>query len=375
MVYYSNFSIDYKKSKGRMFCEKEDINRTCFMRDRDRIIHSSAFRRLKYKTQVFVYNEEDYYRTRLSHSIEVSQIARSIAKIFRVNDDLVESISLSHDLGHTPFGHAGEEELNKKMKIHGGFDHNYQALKILILLEKKYLDFDGLNLSYETLDGILKHNGPILKKVPSYIRNFVNYFECNLKNNGTFESQLAAICDDIAYNNNDIDDGLHAGFFSIEELAQLEMVELILKKIYKKKSKDSVRIKYELVRMLIKFMIDDLIENTKINLQKYKIKTSQDIEHQKKKIVCFSEKMSKFESKLKYFLKTKMYNHPQIKQMTFKSKKIISDLFELFTSEPELLPKAWYENSNKELKYISACDYISGMTDKFAINTHSKFLI
>ena len=181
MVYYSNFSIDYKKSKGRMFKESEDINRTCFMSDRDRIIHSSAFRRLKYKTQVFVYNEEDYYRTRLSHSIEVSQIARSIAKIFRVNDDLVESISLSHDLGHTPFGHAGEEELNKKMKIHGGFDHNYQALKILILLEKKYLDFDGLNLSYETLDGILKHNGPILKKVPSYIRNFVNYFECNLK--------------------------------------------------------------------------------------------------------------------------------------------------------------------------------------------------
>ena len=206
---YSNFSIDYKKSRGRMFSEKEDINRTCFMRDRDRVIHSSAFRRLKYKTQVFVYNKEDYYRTRLSHSIEVSQLARSIAKVFKVNDDLVESISLSHDLGHTPFGHAGENELDKKMLKFGGFDHNFQALKILTTLEKKYLNFNGLNLTYETLDGILKHNGPIKSKVPDYVKGFILYFNGNLSNNGSFESQLSSICDDIAYNNNDIDDEVY----------------------------------------------------------------------------------------------------------------------------------------------------------------------
>ena len=176
MVQYSNFSTNYKSSKGRVFYEKDDPNRTCFMRDRDRIIHSSAFRRLKYKTQVFVHHEEDYYRTRLSHSLEVSQLSRSISKVFNINDDLTESISLSHDLGHTPFGHAGEEVLNTKMKGKGGFNHNYQALKILTILEKKYLDFDGLNLTFETLDGILKHNGPITSALPSYIQNFMNFF-------------------------------------------------------------------------------------------------------------------------------------------------------------------------------------------------------
>ena len=213
MATYSIFSTNYKKSKGRMVNEREDQNRTCFMRDRDRIIHSSAFRRLKYKTQVFVFNEEDYYRTRLSHSLEVSQLARSISKIFRVNDDLAESISLSHDLGHTPFGHSGEDELNKKMLGYGGLNHNFQALKILMILEKKYLNFDGLNLTYETLDGILKHNGPISFKVPIYIKNFVDHFQGDLLTNGSLESQISSICDDIAYNNNDIDDGLYANFF------------------------------------------------------------------------------------------------------------------------------------------------------------------
>ncbi len=373
MVNYSNFSIDYKKSKGRLFKETEDINRTCFMRDRDRIIHSSAFRRLKYKTQVFVYNQEDYYRTRLSHSIEVSQIGRSIAKVFKVNDDLVESISLSHDLGHTPFGHAGEDELNKKMSFFGGFDHNFQALKILTKLEKKYLDFDGLNLTFETLDGILKHNGPIKKKIPSFLENFIQFFEPNIDSNGSFESQLASICDDIAYNNNDIDDGLYAGFFTLEELSELNLVKKVLREIYTKRSKDTKRVKNELVRKLIKLMIDDLIENTKNNLKKYKIRTVYDIESCKKKIVCFSLKIAHEEVQLKKFLMKRMYLHPRIKKMTFKAKKIISDLFDLFDNDPELLPKNWNEFSSKKNKYITISDYISGMTDKFAINTHRKF--
>ena len=373
MTDYSIFSSDLKKSKGRMFLEEEDVNRSCFMRDRDRIIHSSAFRRLKYKTQVFVYNKEDYYRTRLSHSIEVSQLARSIAKVFKVNDDLAESISLSHDLGHTPFGHAGEDELSKKMKAYGGFNHNYQALKILTSLEKKYLKFDGLNLTFETLDGILKHNGPIKnQKVPIYIQNFINFFKGDLNKFGSFESQLSSICDDIAYNNNDIDDGLYAKFFDLEELEQLKLVKKALGS-FKIQRPNNARLRYELVRKLIKLMIDDLIKNTQENLKKFKILSANDIVSLDKSVVCFSDSMKKNESELKKFLKEKMYMHPKIRTMTLKAKRIISDLFDLFISESDLLPEKWKKFNNKEQRYFVVCDYISGMTDKYAINTHKKF--
>ncbi len=373
MTDYSIFSSDLKKSKGRMFLEEEDVNRSCFMRDRDRIIHSSAFRRLKYKTQVFVYNKEDYYRTRLSHSIEVSQLARSIAKVFKVNDDLAESISLSHDLGHTPFGHAGEDELSKKMKAYGGFNHNYQALKILTSLEKKYLKFDGLNLTFETLDGILKHNGPIRnQKVPTYIQNFINFFQGDLNKFGSFESQLSSICDDIAYNNNDIDDGLYAKFFDLEELEQLKLVKKALSS-FKIKRPNNARLRYELVRKLIKLMIDDLIKNTQENLKKFKILSANDIVSLGKSVVCFSDSMKKNEIELKKFLKEKMYMHPKIRTMTLKAKRIISDLFDLFISESDLLPEKWKKFNNKEQRYFVVCDYISGMTDKYAINTHKKF--
>ena len=372
MADYSIFSSDIKKSKGRMFLEEEDVNRSCFMRDRDRIIHSSAFRRLKYKTQVFVNNEEDYYRTRLSHSLEVSQLARSISKVFKVNDDLAESISLSHDLGHTPFGHAGEEILNKKMKQFGGFDHNFQALKILVLLEKKYIGFDGLNLTFETLDGILKHNGPVIKKVPLFISNFLNFFDGDLKTFGSFESQIAAICDDIAYNNNDIDDGLYANFFNIEELEQLSIVKKVVKTI-KMKKKDTSRLKYELVRKLIKLMLDDLIKNTKSNLKKYKVLSANDVISLDKCVVCFSKSMVDDELALKNFLKERMYMHPKIRTMTIKAKKIVSDLFDLYVKEPDLLPKQWIDFKNEREKHIIVCDYISGMTDKYAINIHKKF--
>ena len=372
MADYSIFSSDIKKSKGRMFLEEEDVNRSCFMRDRDRIIHSSAFRRLKYKTQVFVNNEEDYYRTRLSHSLEVSQLARSISKVFKVNDDLAESISLSHDLGHTPFGHAGEEILNNKMKQFGGFDHNFQALKILVLLEKKYIGFDGLNLTFETLDGILKHNGPVNKKVPFFISNFLNFFDGDLKTYGSLESQIAAICDDIAYNNNDIDDGLYANFFNIEELEQLSIVKKVVKTI-KMKKKDTSRLKYELVRKLIKLMLDDLIKNTESNLKKYKVLSANDVISLDKCVVCFSKSMVDDELALKNFLKERMYMHPKIRTMTIKAKKIVSDLFDLYVKEPDLLPKQWIDFKNEREKHIVVCDYISGMTDKYAINIHKKF--
>ena len=373
MVQYSIFSTNYKSSKGRVFWEKDDPNRTCFMRDRDRIIHSSAFRRLKYKTQVFVHHEEDYFRTRLSHSLEVSQLSRSISKVFNINDDLTESISLSHDLGHTPFGHAGEEVLNKKMKGKGGFNHNYQALKILTVLEKKYLDFDGLNLTFETLDGILKHNGPITSVLPSYIQSFINFFGGEKKSQGSFEAQIAAICDDIAYNNNDIDDGLYAGLFEIEELNELEIINDALKKINLKKSKEYRRIKYELIRKLINIMVDDLIRNTKQNIQNFKIKNCYEILELDKPLVIFGDEMKNKEKNLKVFLKNKMYNHPKVKTMNFKAKKIVSDLFDLYIDEPYLLPIGWRNFKNENEKYVNVSDYISGMTDNYAINIHKKY--
>ena len=373
MVQYSTFSTDYKSSKGRVFNESNDLNRTCFMRDRDRIIHSSAFRRLKYKTQVFVYHEQDYYRTRLSHSLEVSQLSRSISKVFGINDDLAESISLSHDLGHTPFGHAGEEVLNKKMINNGGFNHNYQTLKILTLLEKKYINFDGLNLTFETLDGILKHNGPIFDDLPKYIQNFLDHFQGNKKTQGSFESQVAAICDDIAYNNNDIDDGLYAGLFDLDELKDLEIINEALSKIKIKEFNNPKRIKYELIRKLISIMVDDLIKHTKINIKKLGIKNAQDILENQDRLVKFGDQMEEKEKKLKLFLKKKMYNHPKVKTMNFKAKKIISDLFDLFADEPYLLPVSWRSFESENQKFVNVSDYISGMTDKFAINIHKKY--
>ena len=373
MVQYSKFSTNYKLTKGRLFKEQTDLNRTCFMRDRDRIIHSSAFRRLKYKTQVFVHHEQDYYRTRLSHSLEVSQLSRSISKVFGINDDLAESISLSHDLGHTPFGHAGEDILNKKMQGKGGFNHNFQALKILTVLEKKYINFDGLNLTFETLDGILKHNGPINIPIPDYIEKFVNFFDGNIKFQGSFESQIAAVCDDIAYNNNDIDDGLYAGLFEIEELDELEIIREACKKIKFYKNRNHERFKYELIRKLINLMVDDLIKNTKKNLVKMKIKDSKDILENTETLVVFSEEMVKKEKKLKNFLKNRMYNHPRVKTMNFKAKKVISDLFDLFIEEPYLLPPSWRKMDSEKDKFVNVADYISGMTDNFAINIHKKY--
>jgi len=371
---YSKFSTFASQTKGRVFFEKPDKHRTCYMRDRDRIIHCAAFRKLKYKTQVFVYHEGDYYRTRLSHSIEVSQLARSISKIFKVNDDLAEAISLAHDVGHTPFGHAGEEALNSKLHKIGGFNHNFQALKILTLLEKKYFGFDGLNLSWETLEGILKHNGPVKEKIPSYIYKFVNFFEGDLGLNASFEGQIASISDDIAYNNNDIDDGLHAELFTIEELENVTLVKESLKKIKIKNFRnDNYKLRHELVRLLINTMINDLVSNTKINLLHLKPKDVFDIIRIKKNIVSFSDDMIHKEEELRTFLKKKMYNHITVKTMTFKAKKIVLELFDLFVEEFQLLPKVWRTFETKRELMLNVADYISGLTDKNAISIHNKF--
>ena len=372
---YSIFSLSPQLSKGRVFFENEDKNRTCFMRDRDRVIHSSSFRRLKYKTQVFVHHEGDYYRTRLSHSIEVSQLARSLSKIFRVNDDLAETIALAHDLGHTPFGHAGEEALENKLKNYGGFNHNLHTFKILTKLEKRYINFDGLNLTWESLEGILKHNGPLKKSsLPNWVEKIIRKFNCELKTHSSFESQIAAISDDIAYSNNDIDDGLHAGLFKLDDLVSIQIVNDNLRNIrLDGKLKNQERLNHELVRLLIKNMIDDLENNTQYNLNKIKPKCSEDIQYSDFQIVDFSAEMKEKTNELRTFLQNKMYKHQTVKTMTYKAKKIVSELFDLFVSEPQLLPEEWRVYKSKNQLYTYVGDYIASMTDKNAMNIHQKY--
>ena len=372
---YSIFSLSPQLSKGRIFFENEDKNRTCFMRDRDRVIHSSSFRRLKYKTQVFVHHEGDYYRTRLSHSIEVSQLARSLSKIFKVNEDLAETIALAHDLGHTPFGHAGEEALENKLKYYGGFNHNLHTFKILTKLEKRYINFDGLNLTWESLEGILKHNGPLKKSsLPDWVEKIIQKFNCELKTHSSFESQIAAISDDIAYSNNDIDDGLHAGLFKLDDLVSIKIVNDNLRKIrLDGKLKNQERLNHELVRLLIKNMIDDLENNTQYNLNKIKPKCSRDIQNSDFQIVDFSAEMKEKTNELRTFLQNKMYKHLTVKTMTYKAKKIVSELFDLFVSEPQLLPEEWRVYKSKNELYTCVGDYIASMTDKNAMNIHQKY--
>jgi len=372
---YSIFSLSPQLSKGRVFFENEDRNRTCFMRDRDRVIHSSSFRRLKYKTQVFVHHEGDYYRTRLSHSIEVSQLARSLSKIFKVNEDLAEAIALAHDLGHTPFGHAGEEALENKLKNYGGFNHNLHTFKILTKLEKRYINFDGLNLTWESLEGILKHNGPLKKSnLPNWVDKIIRKFDCELKTHSSFESQIAAISDDIAYCNNDIDDGLHAGLFQLDDLVSIKIVDDNLKNIrLDGKLKNQERLNHELVRLLIKNMINDLENNTQYNLNKIKPKSSRDIQYSDFQIVDFSAEMKEKTNELRTFLQSKMYKHQTVKTMTYKAKKIVYELFDLFVSEPQLLPEEWRVYKSKNELYTYVGDYIASMTDKNAMNIHQKY--
>ena len=293
MKKYRNLSI--LKSKGRLYKESSNKYRTPFQRDRDRIIHSASFRRLKHKTQVFVNTEGDHYRTRITHSIEVAQIARSIAKYLDLNDDLAETLSLAHDLGHTPFGHAGEEALNECMKNLGGFDHNLQTLRIVMFLENKYLKFEGLNLTLETLDGLIKHNGPVedltkIKKIIG-INNLKKKFSFN--KNSSLESQISSLSDDIAYNNHDIQDGIKANLFKLHDLIEIDFFNQIYKSYKKKiKGKNSNILVYQIIRDSIDLMVKDLIKNTINNLKKNNIKSIKDVYSSKEIIVCFSNEFS-----------------------------------------------------------------------------------
>ena len=360
-------------SKGRFFREKKTDLRNDFQRDRDRIIHSTAFRRLKHKTQVFVNTSGDHFRTRITHSLEVSQIARTLSKYFNLNEDLSETLSLAHDLGHTPFGHAGEEALNNCMKNYGGFDHNIQTLRIITILENRYYDFNGLNLSFETLDGLIKHNGPVtdLSKFNRILGN--NFFKKKIKFtlNSSLEAQIASISDDIAYNSHDLEDGLKSNLFDLNHLINIPVLNKIISKHKKKLKRYSIDlIIRQIIREIINEMVSDVIRTTKKNIRLHKIKNLNDIYQTKKQIVTFSQDMQKFDKKIKSFLKQKMYFHKNVNSKTNYGRKVITKLFYQIKKNPKkYINIKKYNNSNIE-RII--CDYIAGMTDRYAINLYNQ---
>ncbi len=372
-------------SRGRLHKEPASFNRSAFQRDRDRIIHSSGFRRLKHKTQVFVYHEGDHYRTRMTHSLEVAQIARSICRSLRLNEDLAEALSLAHDLGHTPFGHAGEAVLDECMKPHGGFDHNAQALRLVTHLEHRYAAFPGLNLTWETLEGLAKHNGPLLYKpmaetglsgLPFGYADYVKDHDLELHSYASAEAQVAALSDDIAYSGHDLDDGLRAGLFEMAEVAEIGIVGQILDEVQWTYPKVDYSVKvHELVRRLITRLVTDLVSETTRRLEALKPETVDDIRAHSGAVVAFSPEVEKAVSSLKALLHARMYRHYLVNRMTSKAKRVVRDLFELYVSEPECLPDEWQVPARDADTAGTArvvADFIAGMTDRFAFREHTK---
>ena len=361
------------KSKGRLNNELTSKYRSPFQRDRDRIIHSASFRRLKHKTQVFVNTEGDHFRTRITHSIEVAQIARSIAKYLNLNEDLAETLSLAHDLGHTPFGHAGEYALDECMENYGGFDHNLQTLRIVMFLENKYFKFKGLNLSIETLEGLLKHNGPVEDSnlVNSLIGLKTFKGKINFNTFPSLEAQISAISDDIAYNNHDIQDGINANLFKLEELIEIDFFRSIYLKYKKKINKKNYKIAtYQIIRDSIDLMIRDLLTNTQKNLKNFKIKSIKDIANSDQLLVCFSNSIQKSEKEIKLFLRTKMYDNKLVLKKNQRGKIIIKKLFGVIKSNPR---KFLTKDQLTKDKFRAISDFISGMTDRYAINLYNNF--
>lgn len=371
------YAVKNEDSKGRLYPDYPNIIRSDFQRDRDRLIHSAAFRRLEGKTQVFAYHEGRNYRTRLTHSIEVAQITRTLCKNLNLNEELGEAIALAHDLGHAPFGHAGERGLNHCMKKFGGFDHNVNSLKLMTETETHYPSFRGLNLTWETLEGTVKHNGPIKKVSNKFLKEFDKKFPLDLKNYPSLEAQTASFADDIAYNNHDIDDGFRAGFFTIEDLCELDFVRKIIYDFDKQNpsADNGLRI-YAVTRALIGAMIFDLLKTTKENISQNHIETTEDIRKAKKFTAGFSEEMENKIADLRTFLTKHFYTHSNIARMDAKSQKIVEDLFSAFMEDCRLLPM----DLRQEIDFCSTiadkadkiCTYIANMTDAFAVEEHQK---
>jgi dGTPase len=360
------YAVSARNSRGRRQREPRPEGRSEFQRDRDRIIHSTAFRRLEYKTQVFVNHEGDLFRTRLTHSLEVAQIARSIARNLRLNEDLVEAISLAHDLGHTPFGHAGQDALHRCMKPHGGFEHNLQSLRVVDVLEQRYAAFDGLNLSFETREGILKHcslkNARTLGEVGE---RFVR------RQRPSLEAQLANLADEIAYNNHDVDDGLRSALLTLDQLAELALFKREMKGVLRDYPKiDSRRLVHETVRRMISSLVVDLTRQTAHNIAQRKPRTIEDV-RAAPMLVAFSRDIQREQLELKRFLRANMYQHHQVARMTNKAQRIVRDLFDAFIAEPRLLPPQYQAERGTAIARTVA-DYIAGMTDRYAMREHRR---
>jgi dGTPase len=364
-------------TRGRLFPEDGSAHRTCFQRDRDRIIHSSAFRRLKHKTQVFVEHEGDYYRTRLTHSIEVAQVARTLARSLGLNEELAEAVALAHDLGHPPFGHTGEDALKKLMEPFGGFDHNAQAIKIVTRLEAHYADYDGLNLTWETLEGIAKHNGPVSEDVPLALAEFNTAFDLELGTHASAEAQVAAISDDIAYNNHDLADGLRAGLFTLEDLRCLPMIGRCIAEVDARwPGLAPARREHEALRRFFGLLVEDVLATSEARIAEHAPATAEAVRHLGQPVIRFSGGTFAELKEIRTFLYWRMYRQWGVQRMRRKAKIVVRELFEIFNEAPGLMPDDW--NAAPELdagpvaRARVVTDYIAGMTDRFALQEHKK---
>lgn len=375
----ASYSCDPLLTRGRLVVEEESAHRTCFQRDRDRIIHSSAFRRLKHKTQVFVEHEGDYFRTRLTHSIEVAQVARTMAGALGLNEELTEAIALAHDLGHTPFGHTGEDALDVLMQPYGGFDHNAQAVKIVTALERHYADFDGLNLTWETLEGLAKHNGPVTGDLPHVLSEYNARHDLELHTYASAEAQIAALSDDIAYNNHDLHDGLRAGLFSEHDIRALPIVGDAFTQVDQLyPTLEPSRRMHEALRRVFGVMVSDVIQNSRNILAKSAVETVLDVRALDHAVIIFSNDLWRDIKVIREFLFTRMYRAPSVVQMRERVTKVVEELFPLFMNQTNLLPAEWQfdiENAKDETALARiVSDYISGMTDRFAQQEHTRLL-
>jgi len=375
-----------EESRGRLYPQEDSATRTAFQRDRDRVIHSTAFRRLQYKTQVFVTHEGDHYRTRLTHSIEVAQIARSVARALDLDEDLAEAIALAHDLGHTPFGHGGEAALDAAMAPYGGFDHNEQTFRILTDLERRYAAFDGLNLTWETLEGTVKHNGPLIggppiegageaaERVPDSIADFSERWDLELASFAGPEAQVAALADDIAYNNHDVDDGLRASLFAVADLDQVPLVGAMFAAIRRSYPEiDEARLIKEAVRRLIDRMVNDLLAETRSRLAEAGARSAGEVRGLGAPVVAFSEEMGKNGRALKGFLFERMYRHDKVNRKTVQMQEVVRTLFAHYLANPEALSAGWQAGAGDARRTARlVADYIAGMTDRFAMEECRK---
>lgn len=384
----ASYACDPAASRGRQFPASASPTRSEFQRDRDRIIHSSAFRRLKHKTQVFVFHEGDHFRTRLTHTIEVSQIARAIARALGLDEDLAEALALSHDLGHTPFGHTGEDALDACMAAHGGFDHNAQALRVVTALERRYAEHDGLNLTWETLEGIVKHNGPLVDAkgaplpryaahgVPGAILEFDAAYGLDLASFASGEAQAAAVADDIAYDAHDIDDGLRAGFFALEDLRAVPMLADILAEVdARHPGLETPRRIHEVTRRVITRLVEDVIRESERRIADAAPRSADDVRRAGHALVGFSEAMAAAEAQIKGFLYPNMYRHKRIAAVRADADRVVRDLFARLAAEPDLMPAEWREGlaeagAGRIARRVA--DYIAGMTDRYALEEHRR---